>query len=111
MPRSAPRHAGNTGSLGAYAFVAGGVVAGLVYALNVSDVWSGIAFAAVGFGTVIALAIGPGWQHVDPRRPWTLLSAASALFLVGALARQWLDGGGGLLPLASDLFTLPGYVL
>ncbi len=111
MPRSAPRHAGAAGSLGAYAFIVGGLVAGAIYAADFSDVWSAVAFAAIGLGTVAALFFGPGWQHVEPRRPWYLLSGASVLFLVGALARPWSEGRSGFLAFLTDLFTLPGYVL
>ena len=111
MPRSAPRHAGASGAWGAYAFIAGGVLAGIVYAAAISDTWSAVAFAAVGFGAVIALAVGPRWQHAEPRQPWTLLSAASVFFIVGALTRPLTRGHSGVLSLTPDMFTLPGYAL
>ena len=78
MRRSAPRHAGGAGSGGSVAFLLGGVTAAVVYALDISRAATAAAFAAVGLGTVMALLIGPGWRHAEPRRSWTLLTAACA---------------------------------
>jgi diguanylate cyclase (GGDEF)-like protein len=111
MARSAPRHAGAVGSLGAYAFLAGGVVAGLVYVAHFSTMWSSLAFLAVGLGTLAALLVGPAWHHVEPRRPWLCLGAASALFLIGILVRPWAATRTGLATYASDVFSLLGYAV
>jgi diguanylate cyclase (GGDEF)-like protein len=111
MPRSAPRHAGGSGSVGALAFLVLGVAAAVVYSLSLSPTITAGAFAVVGLGTVAALVVGPSWQHAQPRRPWTLLAAACALFLIGALTRSWAAHHAGFAAFAADAFTLPGYVL
>jgi diguanylate cyclase (GGDEF)-like protein len=109
MPRSAPRHAGNVGSWGAYAFLAVGIAAGVVYAVDLSATSNSAAFGAVGLGAMLALLLGPRWQHAEPRRPWTFLGIASALFLIGALARSQAKDVEGAAAFVPDLFTLPGY--
>ncbi len=111
MRRSAPRHADGAGAFGSVVFIAAGLVAAVVYAAPMTKDWSQVAFAAVGLGTMVALVVGPIWRHARPRRPWLLLSAASALFLAGALVRTWASHRTGLLAFAADMFTMPGYVL
>jgi diguanylate cyclase (GGDEF)-like protein len=84
------------------------VVAGIVY-LSAPAFWSAAAFTAVALGAVAALQVGPRWHRVEPLRPWWLLSGASALFVLGALARPFASHAG--LMYLADAFTLPGYAL
>jgi diguanylate cyclase len=91
-------------------FAIGGVAATIVYAMDLSAPVSGVAFAAVGIGCVTALLIGPRWHRAQPRGAWSLLTVASAAFLVGALLRPWATGQDGPAALLSDAFTVPGYM-
>jgi diguanylate cyclase (GGDEF)-like protein len=109
MRRSAPRHAGAAGSLGAYAFLGAGIAAGIVFVASDSTLVSTLAFTAVALGAIIALAGVPSWHRVEAVRPWMLLSGASVLFLLGMLARPW--AGPGLIGHLYDELTLPGYAL
>jgi diguanylate cyclase (GGDEF)-like protein len=95
--------------LGAYAFLAGGAAAAVVYLLGISTLSSALAFTAVALGAVVALLAGPRWHGVERLRPWRLLSGASVFFLLGALARPFASDGA--LTYLSDFFTLPGYAL
>jgi diguanylate cyclase len=92
------------------AFATGGLAAAAVYATGVSATASGVAFALVGIGCVTALLVGPRWHRAEPRHAWSLLTAASAAFLVGALLRPWAAGRDGAAALLADVFTVPGYV-
>jgi diguanylate cyclase (GGDEF)-like protein len=92
------------------AFAIGGVAATVLYAVDVSTAISGVAFAIVGIGCVTALLVGPRWHRAEPRAAWSLLTAASAAFLVGALLRPWAVSQQGATVLVADAFTVPGYL-
>ncbi|MEV4629588.1 EAL domain-containing protein [Micromonospora sp. NPDC049523] len=109
MRRSTP--VDRASASGSVAFLAAGVVGALLYAANLSDHLGAALFGAVGVGTAVVLVLGPWWHRAVPRHPWYLLSAASTLFLVGALVRPWAADRSGLSALAADAFTVPGYLL
>ncbi|WP_329109011.1 EAL domain-containing protein [Micromonospora sp. NBC_01699] len=109
MRRSTPvDRASASGSL---AYLTAGVLAALLYAAHLSDALGALLFAAVGVGTAAVLVLGPRWHRAAPRHPWYLLSAASFLFLIGALVRPWAAHRTGISALAADAFTVPGYLL
>jgi diguanylate cyclase len=89
------------------ALAAGGVAASVLYALDVAAV---AAFVLVGVGGVVAMVVGPRWHRAEPRLPWRLLTAAAALFLVGALLRPVVASATGGSVLLADGFTLVGFL-
>ena len=91
----------------AVVFAAFGVACMLVYGFGGSPTLVAAAFAAVGLGGCASMLAGPRLHGTNPDRPWRLIVAASAAFLVGALVRP-LDVEDGLV---ADFFTLPGYAL
>ncbi len=91
-------------------FVAVGVVAAVVYILDLSATSTIGAFAGVGIGTVVALVLGPRQNRAEIRRPWTLLALAAAGFMVGAVVRPWAADQLGAAVLLADAFTVPGYI-
>jgi diguanylate cyclase (GGDEF)-like protein len=91
-------------------FVALGALAAVVYLVDLSAISTSVAFAGVGIGSVVALVVGPRRNRADIRRPWALLAAACAVFLVGALIRPWAVDQEGATVLLADAFTVPGYV-
>jgi diguanylate cyclase len=91
-------------------FVALGAIAAVVYLVDLSAISTSVAFAGVGIGSVVALVVGPRRNRADIRRPWALLAAACAVFLVGALIRPWAVDQEGATVLLADAFTVPGYV-
>jgi diguanylate cyclase (GGDEF)-like protein len=92
-------------------FAAVGMVCVVVYAFAGSSVLGDAAFLIVGIGGCASMVAGPRLHRTRPDRPWRLIGAASAVFLVGALVRPWAaQQQGGLMALA-DAFTLPGYAL
>jgi hypothetical protein len=104
------RRTSGDGGLLSYAFVAGGIVAGLLYTANIAPVVDLAAFGVVGLSSAVALAIGPWWRGAQPYAPWALLSAASVSFLIGALVRPVVSDLHGPVSLLADAFTLPGNV-
>jgi diguanylate cyclase (GGDEF)-like protein len=112
MRRSTPRAAADRASaLGSVVFLGAGAGTSLFYVADLVSWLSVLAFAVVGVGTAVALVVGPRWHGAVPRHPWYLLSAASTLFLAGALTRPWAADRAGLWALAADAFTVPGYLL
>jgi diguanylate cyclase (GGDEF)-like protein len=91
-------------------FVAVGALAAVVYLVDLSAISTSAAFAGVGIGSVVALVVGSRRNRADIRRPWALLAAACAVFLVGALIRPWAVDQEGATVLLADAFTVPGYV-
>jgi diguanylate cyclase (GGDEF)-like protein len=85
----------------------GGVVATILYAVDVAAV---AAFAAVGISGVAAMIVGPRRNRVTPRLPWRLLGAAAALFLAGALIRPVVANETGVATLMADAITLCGFL-
>ena len=92
-------------------FLLGGLGAAVVYVTAPLPSVSGIAFAAVGAGSGVAIVYGIRRFHPEPSWPWWCLAAASWVFLIGALLRGWTDGREGFASLLSDCFTVPGYLL
>jgi diguanylate cyclase (GGDEF)-like protein len=92
-------------------FLVVGAAAALLYAADLADSIGAVSFAVVGVGTAVVLVIGPRRYGATPCYPWYLLSAASTLFLVGALIRPWATERTGLSALAADACTVPGYLL
>jgi diguanylate cyclase (GGDEF)-like protein len=98
------------GAFWSSAFAVGGVAAAILYAVDASATLSGVAFALVGIGCVTALLVGPRWHRAEPRGAWSLLTAASTAFLVGALLRPWATAQDGATAMLADAFTVPGYL-
>ena len=99
-------------ALRAAKFVGGvGVVCVLVYSFSPWSTPAAIAFAVVGIGGVASMVAGPRLNRTRPDRPWALIAAASAAWLVGAIVRPWAADQHGLLMAAADAFTMPGYAL
>ena len=88
-----------------------GVLAAIVYALDLSPAADNLSSAMIGLGAVAALVAGSRWHRAQPTRPWTLLSIAAGLFLVGMLVRPEAAGRSGIEAFAGDAFTVPGYIL
>ena len=111
MRPSAPRSVGGRQwRWPSIAFLVAGFVAAGAYAADVSPLLTTLSLALVGLGSFAALLIGPSWHRPVPRRPWTFLTAAAGLFLVGTLVRGWAVNQHGIVALAADFFTVPGYV-
>ncbi len=91
-------------------FVVLGVVAAVVYLLDLSTITTTLAFVGVGVGSVVALVVGPQWNRAVIRRPWMYLAIGAALFLVGAVIRPWAVHQTGATVYLADAFTIPGYV-
>ncbi|MFI6759926.1 putative bifunctional diguanylate cyclase/phosphodiesterase [Micromonospora sp. NPDC050417] len=96
---------------GALAVLGAGVAAAALYVADLADWLGTLLLTLVGAGTAVVLLVGPRWHRAAPRHPWHLLSAASALFLVGILLRPWASGRTGLSVLGADLFTVPAYLI
>lgn len=92
-------------------FAVVGVVCIVVYGVGGSPALAAVAFAVVGVGGCVSMLLGPRLHGTSPDRPWRLIVAASAVFLVGALVRPWASEQHGLTVAVADAFTLPGYVL
>ncbi len=92
-------------------FAAFGGACILLYAAGLGQSVGALAFLVVGVGGCTALLSGPRLNRADPARPWLLLGAASAVFLLGALIRPWAAAQAGLAMATADAFTLPGYAL
>jgi diguanylate cyclase len=91
------------------AFAAFGSACTALYAADLGQSVGAFAFLAVGVGGCAALLSGPRVNRAVPARPWLLLGAASAVFLLGALIRPWAAEQTGLAMATADAFTLPGY--
>ncbi|MEV0396742.1 putative bifunctional diguanylate cyclase/phosphodiesterase [Polymorphospora rubra] len=112
MPRTAsPPDSPAASTLPARLYVAGGLLAAILYVADVSQLLSGLTFIVVAVAGVVALVVGPRWHRTELRNPWTLLAAAIVVFTAGALLRPWASVQTGVAELAADMFTVPGYLL
>lgn len=108
MHSSAVRGGGVSASV---TFAIVGVLCVVVYGVVGSPALAAAAFAVVGVGGCVSMLLGPRMHGTSPDRPWRLIVAASAVFLVGALVRPWAAEQHGLTVAVADAFTLPGYAL
>jgi diguanylate cyclase len=88
-------------------FGVAGVLATVLYTVNLGAAVSTAAFAVIGIGTVWALFAAPRRFRAEPRKAWPFMGAAGIFFLVGVVVRPAVESR----PLLADAFTIPGYVL
>jgi len=88
-------------------FGAVGLLASVLYSLNLSAAVNNICFAVVGAGTVWACFVSPRRFGAEPRAAWPVMGAAALCFLVGVVVRPLAVGQ----PLLADAATIPGYAL
>ncbi|NUT37775.1 MAG: EAL domain-containing protein [Hamadaea sp.] len=92
-------------------FLAGGLIAAVIYVTAPGPVVSALAFAAVGAGAGAAILTGIRRFRPRPRWPWVAFAIACGAFLVGALMRGVTEDATGYASLLADCFTIPGYLL
>jgi diguanylate cyclase (GGDEF)-like protein len=88
-----------------------GVVATVLYALDLNDTLSSACLGVAGIGTVWACFFGPARHGAQPRAAWRLMGVIALLFLIGVLIRPSVTGLAMPLPLIADAITLPAYGL
>ncbi|AGL18693.1 diguanylate cyclase/phosphodiesterase [Actinoplanes sp. N902-109] len=88
------------------AFGAAGVLATIVYVLDLTPLVNGLCFALVGIGAVVACFRGPRRHHAQPGSAWPFMAATGLCFLAGVLVRPFVTGR----PLVADAVIVPGYV-
>ncbi|OJF12634.1 putative bifunctional diguanylate cyclase/phosphodiesterase [Couchioplanes caeruleus] len=92
-------------------FAIAGVLATVLYALDISSVISVGCSAVVGVGGVWACLAGPRRWRAEPRGGWRLMGAGALCFLLSILIRPLVDGHGPALHLLPHAAALSGYVL
>lgn len=92
-------------------FLAGGLIAAVIYVMAPGPGVSALAFTAVGAGAGVAIVIGMRRFRPSPAWPWASFAAACGSFLVGALMRGVTQDAAGYASLLADCFTIPGYLL
>jgi diguanylate cyclase len=93
------------------AFAGVGLLASVLYTLNLSATLSGICLGAVGIGTVWACFWGPPKHGARPRGAWRLIGVVALLFLVGVMIRPVVTPLRMPWPLIADAITIPAYLL
>jgi diguanylate cyclase (GGDEF)-like protein len=88
-------------------FGVAGVLATVLYTLNLAPAVNVAGFALIGIGTVWACFTAPRRFAAEPRAAWLFMGAASLCFLIGVVVRPMVVDR----PLIADAFTVPGYVL
>jgi diguanylate cyclase len=92
-------------------FAIGGVLATVLYALELSAAVNVGCSAIVGVGGVWACLAGPRRWRAEPRGGWRLMGAGALCFLLSLLIQPLIDGRGGALRLLPHAAALSGYVL
>jgi diguanylate cyclase (GGDEF)-like protein len=88
-------------------FGAAGLLATVLYLLNLSGIVNTICFAVIGVGTVWACFASPRRFGAEPRAAWPFMGAAGIAFLIGVVVRPLAVEQ----PLLADAATVPGYAL
>ncbi|MFI5935514.1 putative bifunctional diguanylate cyclase/phosphodiesterase [Actinoplanes sp. NPDC051494] len=89
------------------AFGVAGVLATVLYVLDLSPVVNAVCFAAIGTGSVVACFAGPRRHAAEPRAAWPAMAATGLFFLVGVLVRPMVTDD----PLVADVIIVPGYLV
>jgi diguanylate cyclase (GGDEF)-like protein len=93
------------------AFAVAGLVAALLYLLDVAPIVSTVAFAVIGIGVVWACFTGPRRLGAEPRAAWLLMGVAALCFLIGVVVRPWASAQPFPTVMLADTVAVPGYVL
>lgn len=88
-----------------------GMLATVLYALDLSAVINVVCSAVVGVGGVWACLAGPRRWRAEPRGGWSLMGAGALCFLLSILIRPLVDGHGPALHLLPHAAAMSGYVL
>ena len=88
---------------------AAGLVAAVVYVLNLSLELSLLMFAIIGIVTVWACFAGPRRMRAEPRSAWLLLGSMALCFLLGVVTRPFVNDLPMPAPLIADALIIPGY--
>jgi diguanylate cyclase (GGDEF)-like protein len=92
-------------------FAGVGLLASVLYTLDLDPILSDASLAVAGIGAVWACFWGPRRHGARPAGAWWLLGVAALLFLVGVLVRPIVTDLAMPLPLIADAITIPGYLL
>jgi diguanylate cyclase (GGDEF)-like protein len=92
-------------------FAIGGVLATVLYALELSSAVNVGCSVVVGVGGVWACLAGPRRWRAEPRGGWRLMGAGALCFLLSILIGPLVDGHGPALRLLPHAAALSGYVL
>jgi diguanylate cyclase (GGDEF)-like protein len=93
------------------AFAGVGLLASVLYTLNLSVILSDVCLAVTGIGTVWACFRGPRRHGARPSGAWRLIGVVALLFLVGVMIRPVVTDLAMPLPLIADAITIPAYLL
>ncbi|MEV8510572.1 bifunctional diguanylate cyclase/phosphodiesterase [Actinoplanes sp. NPDC051475] len=92
-------------------FAIAGVLATVLYALELSSMINAGCSAVVGVGGVWACLAGPRRWHAEPRGGWSLMGGGALCFLLSILIQPLVDGHGPALHLLPHAAAMSGYVL
>ncbi|MCO8271237.1 EAL domain-containing protein [Actinoplanes sp. TRM 88003] len=92
-------------------FAALGVLATVLYTVNVSPLVNAACMVVVAGGSVWACFAGPRRYRAEPAGTWLLLGGAVLACLAGVFLRPAVDDLPGLWPLLADAASIGGYVL
>jgi diguanylate cyclase (GGDEF)-like protein len=92
-------------------FAIAGVLATVLYALELSPAVSVACSVVVGVGGVWACLAGPRRWHAEPRGGWRLMGAGALCFLISILIQPLVDGHTPALHLLPHAAAMSGYVL
>lgn len=92
-------------------FAVGGLLATVLYALELSSAVNVVCSAVVGAGGVWACLVGPRRWRAQPRGGWRLMGAGALCFLLSILIPPLVDGRSQALHLLPHVVALSGYVL
>ncbi|MCY1138479.1 EAL domain-containing protein [Actinoplanes sp. Pm04-4] len=92
-------------------FASLGLLATVVYTVNVSPVVNAACMLVVAGGSVWACFAGPRRHRAEPPGAWLLLGGAVLGCLAGVLLRPAVEDLPGLWPLLADCATISGYAM
>jgi len=92
-------------------FAIGGVLATVLYALDLSAAVNVGCPVVVGVGGVWACLAGPRRWRAEPREGWRLMGAGALCFLLSILIQPLVDGHGQALRLLPHAAAMSGYAL
>ncbi|MFI6072499.1 putative bifunctional diguanylate cyclase/phosphodiesterase [Actinoplanes sp. NPDC051343] len=93
------------------AFAGIGLLASVLYTLDLSVILSDACLLVTGIGTVWACFWGPSRHGARPSGAWRLIGVVALLFLVGVMVRPVVTDLEMPLPLIADAITIPAYAL